>query len=132
MNWFGARAYAEWADKRLPSGQEWEKAARGIDGRVYPWGEEFSVDRCNTRDSGREGTSGVGGFGEKGRSPWGAEDMAGNVWEWTESLWSEGGGNRVVRGGSWDYLGDLAACAIRNLGPPQYRDTYVGFRCART
>jgi formylglycine-generating enzyme required for sulfatase activity len=85
VSWYGAAAYARWADKRLPTEQEWEKAARGIDGRQFPWGEEFSEQRCNALESRIGGTTEVGRYGESGQSPYGAEDMAGNIWEWTGS-----------------------------------------------
>ena len=121
VSWYGAAAYARWADKRLPTEQEWEKAARGIDGRQFPWGEEFSEQRCNALESRIGGTTEVGRYGESGQSPYGAEDMAGNIWEWTGSLWSEKGGNRVLRGGSWDYLSDDAACSSRSYVHPLNR-----------
>src|ERR1035441_6378594 len=103
-----------------------------MDGRRYPWGEEFSEQRCNTKESGSQGTTEAGKYAEVGLSPYGAEDMSGNVWEWTESLWSEKEEYRVLRGGSRIVHSDGAACSCRNSGPPHSRHDLVGFRCART
>jgi formylglycine-generating enzyme required for sulfatase activity len=135
VNWFEARLYARWRRCRLPSEQEWEKAA-GWDAasqhkRVYPWGDEFDASRCNTRESHRGKTSPVGDY-PLGRSPYGCEDMTGNVWEWCESTWREGSDARVVRGGSFFDSQDFAACAGRYDDFPRNRFIYNGFRCART
>ncbi len=132
VSWFGATAFAEAAGKQLPTEQQWEKAARGIDGRVYPWGEAFDSARCNTRESGRNSTSIVGEIGEKGRSPFGAEDMAGNVFEWTSSKYQPDRDWCVVRGGSWYNARRGAACAYRDYAPPGNRGYKLGFRCSRT
>src|SRR3972149_1026879 len=79
ITWQSASAYAEWAGKRLPAEIEWEKAARGRDGRMWPWGNAFDPNRCNTASS---GTPPVGMYSPRGDSPYGCADMAGNVWEW--------------------------------------------------
>jgi len=129
---YGAAAYAASVGKQLPTEQKWEKAARGMDGRRYPWGEEFSAERCNTREGEKGGTTPVGLYGELGSSPYGGEDMAGNVWEWTDSKWAEGDERTVLRGGAWYFNQGVAACAYRAGELPQYRDNGLGFRCART
>jgi formylglycine-generating enzyme required for sulfatase activity len=134
VNWYEARLYARWRGCRLPSEEEWEKAAgwdeAGRHKRVYPWGDEFEAERCNVEN--RVGkTTPVGAY-PAGRSACGCEDMAGNVWEWTESL-SGGDMNwRVARGGAGDVHRGSAACACRNGGAPRSRNFLIGFRCART
>ncbi len=133
ISWHAATAYAKEMKKQLPTEQQWEKAARGIDGRQYPWGEEFDSKKCNTEESGRKKTqtTDVESYPD-GRSPYGANDMSGNVWEWASSQWAKDDKDPVVRGGSWNYNQHYAACAYRDDSPPDSRDDDIGFRCSRT
>ncbi len=135
-----ARAYALWAGKRLPTEEEWQFAAQGRDGRRYPWGDLFDSARCNDGSTGE--TTPVDAF-PAGRSPWGCQDLCGNVWEWTESERSDGrtrfailrGGSFYRRGGSVWYFdegpqpADFAAKMLL-WGPRLDRCANVGFRCA--
>jgi len=128
VSWEDAVAYAEWAGLKLPAEQEWEKAARGIDGRIYPWGDEFDPARCNARESGIETTTPVGRYSPDGDSPCGCTDMAGNVWEWTASEWEPGRDARVLRGGAFDYEGWYVRCAARLRFYPLSWNRSFGFR----
>ena len=128
VSWHDAQAYAAWAKAELPSEEQWEKAARGLDGRIYPWGDEWIENCCNTKESGIGGTTPVGYYSPKGDSPFGCVDMSGNVWEWTSSLWEPGTDRRVLRGGSWYFYAYGVRVANRLSNVPDYRLNLDGFR----
>lgn len=168
VNWHDARAFCDWLSAmagnksktaaqwlrsalrrppttvyRLPTEAEWELAARGNDGRVFPWGDDWDTARANTSSGGPATTTPIGAY-PAGASPFGALDMCGNVWEWTASLdvryrdnqrdgreKPRADGRRILRGGCYANPHGYARCACRFRLTPGVRNAFLGFRIAR-
>jgi formylglycine-generating enzyme required for sulfatase activity len=155
-SWHGAQNYVKWLNEvnfasqlpkgyifRLPSEAEWEKAARGEKGLIYPWGNQFDKKRCNSKEGGKGSTSPVSMYSPQGDSPYGCADMAGNVWEWTRSIYKpypyivddgredenpKNLDSLSLRGGSWLSGPDSVRASCRNTPPPNNLWNNIGFR----
>ena len=127
VSWYEADAFARSLGMRLPTEAEWERAARGDDGRRFPWGDEW-VPRWAAHRGGVRHTLAVRAIPEN-RSPYGLFDCAGNVWEWCADEYAPG--LRNARGGSWNAHPPRLRCAARNAWPPEARFSNLGFRVAR-
>ncbi len=150
VSWYGADAYCRWVNKRLPTEAEWEKSARGTDGRIFPWGNEFPTNKRVTfrRKFNKMGFKALEMVDSmpNGRSPYGVHHMAGNVWEWV-SDWYEDiyyerspfanpkgpklGVSKVLRGGNWYYKAYYMRATYRFNEKPDVFKNWQGFRCAK-
>lgn len=159
VNWHDAVAYCDWLARkmrekgqngivRLPTEAEWEKAVRGTDGRIFPWGNEPDPERANYAETGIGTTSPVGCFRD-GESPYSLLDMVGNEFEWTSTIWGHGwdkpgfnypylledgredyesGSPRILRGGAYNRYAWHCRAAYRNRNEPRNHDFTIGFR----
>jgi len=150
VSWFGADAYCRWVNKRLPTEAEWEKASRGTDSRVFPWGDEFPTNERVTfrRKFNLLGFNALEKIDSMpaGRSPYGIHHMAGNVWEWVNDWYGDiyyevspyanpkgpdSGTSKVLRGGNWYYKAYYMRTTYRFNDKPDAFKNWQGFRCAK-
>jgi len=130
ITFFDAKAYAEWRGKRLPAEEEWEKAARGTDGRIYPWGNEFDSKKANVIEAGIYGLVENTGY-ESGKSPYGCYNMCGNAWEWTSTGIENDEEKHVLKGGSNLNTRNYATTYVKEIEDNLSNYSSIGFRCAK-
>lgn len=128
VTWHDASAYARWAGKSLPTARQWEKAARGPRGRLYPWGDERTAAKANAAEAGIEATTPVSRY-QSGVSPFGTFDMCGNVWEWCSTEEEPGNGRFHLKGSAFTSPFDRAAPSLQNAAAALMKDNDTGFRC---
>ena len=136
ISWDDAMAFCDWLSQttgqvyRLPTEAEWEKAARGTDGQIYPWGNEWDASRLNSADAGPGETTPVGHYSPEpsGDSFYGVADMAGNVWEWCADWYNDSKTDRALRGGAFYNEASWVRCAARDRNVPYGRNRYYGLR----
>jgi len=130
VSWRQASEFARRVGKRLPTEAEWEKAARGTDGRHFPWGNQFTPERCNSFEAGNGTTTPVDAY-PSGKSPYGVMDMAGNVWEWTSTRHEKMQSFRILKGGAFDGESRYSRCFERFAHHQEGLFQASGFRCVR-
>jgi formylglycine-generating enzyme required for sulfatase activity len=128
VTWNDAAAYARWSGKTLPTSRQWEKAARGPKGRIYPWGDVPTAAKANVAETGIDDTTPVSRY-QSGVSPYGVFDMCGNVWEWCSTEEKPGNGRFELKGSAFTSPFERAAPSLQNAANAGMQDNDTGFRC---